>query len=298
MMRRDAILFCLFFFLPVSLSMAASANKQPVGKQAASAARLSAQQITERNIKARGGLAAWHRIRSMSMLGKLDAGRERPDGGRVVMLNSPKVHAEMKAELRNAMLKNNEPLAGKIIRLPFQMDLKRPLKSRIEIQFQGDTAVQVFDGSRGWKLRPYLGRHEVEPYTATEVKIASQQQELDGPLVDYAAKGTRVALESVEQVNGRNAYKLQLTLKNGEVRHLWIDAQTYLDTKIDGAPRRFDGKLRSVETYFYDYRTVSGVKIPYVLETNIEGVSGSEKITIERVVMNPVLEDTHFAKPQ
>lgn len=296
-MMRSAIISGLVCTLAVSLSFAASTDKQVADVQAASAAGLTAEQIVERNISARGGLAAWHRVHSISMAGKLDAGRERRDGGTIGLLSSPLERAKMKAELRKAVLKNNEQLSGKIIRLPFQMELKRPLKSRIEVKFQGDTAVQVFDGTQGWKLRPFLGRHEVEAYTPAEEKIAAQQQELDGPLVDYAAKGTQVALEGTELVNGHKTYKLKLALKSGETRHLWIDAQTFLDAKIDGPQRRFDGKLRPVFTYFHDYRTVDGVKVPYVLETNVEGVNSSQKISIERVVINPDLQDTLFTKP-
>jgi hypothetical protein len=290
MMRRNVVIACLICFFSVPLAMAASTNQKTNN-----AAGLTVEQIIQRNIGARGGLAAWHRIRSMTMTGKLDVGRERRDGGRVGM--SPIELAKTKADLHKAVLKNDESPAGKIILLPFQMELKRPLKSRIEVQFQGDTAIQVFDGISGWKLRPFLGRRQVESYTQAEAKIASQQQELDGPLVDYVAKGTKVALEGMEQVNGSKAYKLKLTLKNGEVRHLWVDTKTFLDAKIDGAPRRFDGKLRSVLTYFHDYKMVDGVKIPYVLETSVEGISGSEKISIEHVVVNPNLNDLRFTKP-
>jgi hypothetical protein len=40
------------------------------------------------------------------------------------------------------------------------MDLERPRKMWFEPQFGGKTAVQVFDGTNGWKLRPYLNRLE------------------------------------------------------------------------------------------------------------------------------------------
>jgi hypothetical protein len=262
----------------------------------AAQSQLTATQIVNRNIEARGGLQAWKRIHSMTMSGQLDAGKARTDGGQFGSQDRKRARAEARAEILKAVSKG-EPSADKIIRLPFQIELKRPLKSRIEVQFRGDTAVQVFDGVQGWKLRPFLGRHEVEPYTQTEAKSASQQQALDGPLVDYVAKGTQVALEGTEQVNGSKTYKLKLTLKNGEVRHLWVDTQTFLDTKIDGTPRHFDGKLRSVATYFHDYRMVDGVKIPFILETSVEGVSGSEKISIEHVVMNPNLAPSLFTKP-
>jgi len=297
MMKRNVMISCLACSLWASLAIAADAKINAAVETVASVTGVTAEQIVERNISARGGAAAWHKINSISMTGKLDAGRKRVDGGMIVTSAAGKSRAEKKAELRKIAMQMDGEASDKVIRLPFQMELKRPLKSRIEVPFQGQTAVQVYDGSQGWKLRPYLGRHEVEPFTPVEAKIAAQQQELDGPLLDYVAKGTKVLLLGSEQVNGHKTYKLQLILKNGDVRHLWIDAQSYLDLKIDGVPRKFDGKPREVATYFHDYRTVNGVKIPYELETTIEGVKNSEKISVEHVVINPKLDDSHFIKP-
>jgi len=195
------------------------------------------------------------------------------------------------------------------VQLPFLMELKRPRKVRLELQFNGKTAVQVYDGTNGWKLRPFLNRLEVEPYTADETKIASMQADLDGPLVDYAAKGTRVELAGMEKVEDRDTYKLKLTTKNGQAIHVWIDAQTFLEAKIEGQPRRLDGTDHPVEVYFRDYRPVNGLQIPYLLETHVLPVGKNtlgfrdtpvppEKIIVEKVVVNPKLEESRFTKPE
>jgi hypothetical protein len=260
--------------------------------------QLTAEQVAERNLGARGGLAAWQRIHSLSMSGQLDAGRERIDGGRVGLLADPHARAEMKALLRKTAMNKDEGSRGKIIQLPFRMDLQRPGKSRLEVQFKGDTAVQVFDGSTGWKLRPFVGRREVEKFTADEARQAADQQDLDGPLIDYAAKGTRLSLQGVERVAGRNAYKLKLTLKNGDVRQLWIDAQSFLDVRYDGPPRQYDGKQRTVSTYFHDYKPVNGVLMPYLLETSVEGAATTQRIIIEKIALNPPLDEARFSRPE
>ena len=261
---------------------------------------LTAQQIVDRSTSARGGLAAWQRVQSMTLAGKLDAGKTRKDGGVVATSNVGKVErAKARAEVRKALAEGRfEANAEKVIQLPFQMDLARPAKQRLEVPFQGETAVQVYDGKAGWKLRPFLGRHEVEPFSADELKIAAGQQELDGPLINYRAKGTKVEVEGGEMLEGRGAYRLKLTLKNGEVRHLWIDAQSFLDVKIEGAPRRWDGKMRTAVTYFRDYKSVDGLQIAHRLETRLEGVPGSESIYIDKVALNPVLSEERFARPQ
>jgi len=194
------------------------------------------------------------------------------------------------------------------VQLPFQMDLKRGGKIRIELQFNGQTAVQVYDGANGWKLRPFLNRRVVEPYTPEEAKMASAKTDLDGPLVDYAAKGSKIELAGMEKVENRDAYKLKLTMKDGTALDVWIDAQTFLETKMGGQPRRLDGAYHPVEVYFRDYRVVNGLQIPFVLETKVLPITQAgkrsttppvpvEKTIIEKVTVNPNLEESLFSKP-
>lgn len=281
-MKRNIILTSIAISL---ISNLAIAKVQP---KASASAGLSAQQIIDKNVAARGGLKAWRAVQSMSMSGKMDAGRQRAQVPEIVT----------NSNLRKVKVDSTKSLPeAKVIQLPFTMEMKRPLKMRVELQFQGDTAVQVFDGTQGWKLRPFLGRHEVEPYTAEEMKLASQQQQLDGFLIDYAAKGTKVVAEGMEQVEGKNAYKLKLTLKDGQVRHVWLDTQTFLDAKVDGT-RRMDGKPRTVMTYMRDYKSVNGLMLPFTMETTVDGIKDSERILIDKVVMNPQILDKRFTKPE
>ncbi len=197
------------------------------------------------------------------------------------------------------------PRPAEQVRLPFVMELKRPRKMRVEVQFNGQTAIQVFDGTNGWKLRPFLNRKEIEPYTEEEMKTVATQAELDGPLIDYAAKGTTISLIGTEKVEGHDAYRLRLTMKSGKTTDLWIDATTYLEAKIEGTPRRLDGKYRSVEVYYRDYRTADGLQIPFVLETKVLSpqttrlalpATASEQILLEKVEVNPQLNDAVFSR--
>jgi len=178
------------------------------------------------------------------------------------------------------------------------LKLKRPQMSRLEMEFAGKTALQVYDGRDGWKVRPYLGRLEIEPFTPMELENAAEQQQFDGFLIDRAEKGIQAELLGVEQVEGQDAYKLKLTMKNGKVRYLWIDAKSFLEVKVEGIPRRLDGKFHKVEVYYRNYKPVSGLMIPFVVETVVENVKPSRKINIEKIALNPTLEDSAFAKPE
>ncbi|KVT60073.1 outer membrane lipoprotein-sorting protein [Burkholderia ubonensis] len=243
---------------PDALAASAAGTAQA---RAASAARMSAAQIVERNVAARGGLQAWRAVNTLTLSGLMEAG------------------------------------GTKNTALPFVMTMKRPHKSRFEVRFNAQTALQVYDGAQGWKVRPFLGRNEVEPYSPAEAKSAAQSAELDGPLVDYASKGSTVQLLGTETVEGHRAYVLKVTTKERAERRVWIDAATFLELKIDGEPRVLDGRPHSVAIFYRDYKKENGVVVPHTLETVVSGVKETRRITIDHVALNQPADDAMFGKP-
>lgn len=284
--------------LGVALSLALStpslaAEGKAKGKAKTTAPRLSAAQIVARHVSARGGVEAWRGVQALSLSGKMDAGT-----GDSVARSMAMARAATRKGRRELAPAPKPEESGKQVQLPFTLARQRPNRSRLEIQFAGKTAVQVYDGKNGWKLRPYLNRSDVEPFTPEEAKTEAEADELADPLIDHAAKGTKVALEGVEPVEGRDAYRLKLTTRNGTERHVWIDARSFLDVKVEGAPRRMDGKTHAVWVYQRDFRPVQGVKIPFVLETVVDGYPQKHRIVVEKVAVNPKLGAATFAKPK
>lgn len=289
-MLRELFVMCSAFALVVP--NAAAADTQ------AARANLSVAQIVDKNVTARGGLQAWQSVKALVFQGKMGVGGNQRAALPVAMPGKKLTSIP------------TDPRPKDEIQLPFTMTLQRPHKERLELQFKGQTALQIYDGSNGWKLRPYLNRRVVESYTPDELKIASSQAELDGYLVDYAAKGTRIELDGIEKVEDRDAYKLKLTFSDGRTLHLWIDAQTFLETKVEGQPRRLDGVEHPVEIYYRDYHSLNGLEVPFLLETRVLPVASKaskvksdapvqvEKISIEKVEVNPSLNASLFAKPQ
>src|SRR5882672_541873 len=147
MSRKTAIVVSL---LALTMSFAFAQDKP------SSAANLTAEQVVEKNIAARGGLQAWRAVQTLSMSGKMDAGGNEQS-------TSP---LRVPGAVASAAVPKRRP--AEQIQLPFRMELKRPRKSRMELDFRGQAAVQVYDGTNGWRLRPFLNRHEVEPYTADQ----------------------------------------------------------------------------------------------------------------------------------
>lgn len=264
-------------------------------------AGLTAQQIVDKHIAARGGLQAWHAVQTMSWTGKMEAGigdsvaRSQHYIAETWGKKSGKVRAATLASATQG--EAPKPATPQQVELPFVLEVKRPGMSRVELEFAGKTAVQVFDGRSGWMMRPYLNRSDWEPFSAEQSESQSGKWDIDGPLFDTAAKGTKVALEGTDKVDGQDAYRLKLTSRDGKVQHVWIDERSFLDVKIEGTPRRMDGKVRTVWVYQRDFRPVQGVMMPFTLETVVEGYSDSHKMVIEKVALNPKLDDALFTKP-
>jgi outer membrane lipoprotein-sorting protein len=240
--------------------------------------RLTAAEIVARHVQARGGAQAWKTVQTMQLTGKMEAGRGDNDKRAEKLINANK-KVTGKGNNAEVALASADVENDKQIELPFKLDLQRPNRMRLELAVGSQTAVQVFDGKRGWKYRPFLNRSDAEPYTDEENKAEEARGDLDGPLINYAAKGSKVELEGTDFVEAQPAYRLKVTLK------------------MEGLPRQFDGKLRPVYVYQRDFRPVQGVVIPFVLETAVEGVADHHRVLIEQGAINPKFEQALFTKP-
>ncbi|KVN38496.1 hypothetical protein [Burkholderia ubonensis] len=222
---------------------------------------LTAEQIVEKNVAARGGLDAWRKIRTMVWSGHVDSA--------------------------------NAPVRD----MPFILAMKRPNKTRFEITVFGQKGVRAFDGHEGWKLGANAGGSaSVRPYTMDELVSARDEQVIDGPLVDHDAKGVGVALDGVDRIDGRNVYRLAVKLPSGALRHVWIDAQTFLDVRVDREVRGPRGAV-TVDVNYSDYRTIDGLRIPLKIVTGAAASPNKDTLVIDKVSLNPPLDDAIFARP-
>jgi hypothetical protein len=110
----------------------------------------------------------------------------------------------------------------------------------LEVAFEGQTGFHVCDSAQDWKVRPLLGRDEDEPYTLEEAKSGAEASELDGLPVDYASKGTRIALSGIDTVEDHHANNLGLPSKDGTERDVWVDVSSFSECKFDSAQRRLE----------------------------------------------------------
>ncbi len=221
----------------------------------------SASEIVAKNVAARGGLDAWRKVQTMVWLGHIESTRA--------------------------------PLPS----MAFELDQKRPNKERLQIDALGDKSMRVFDGLRGWKLRGVRGRPQVLPFTPQEVKFAQAGPGIDGPLIDCAAKGNSVTLEGVDEIGKRDVYHLKVRLAKGGDEDVWVDTKTDLDVRYDRMADGPGGAPRRVSVTYADYRTVEGLRIPFLIETGNGQGTTPDKLQLETVTLNAPLDDRMFENP-
>jgi len=100
---------------------------------------------------------------------------------------------------------------------------------------------------------------------------------LFAPLVDYAAKGSKVELLKDDKVNKEECYKLKLTSAGGQETTFLINKNTYLVARVDakgemaannsgmgGMMAGLGGKMDKMEVKieYTDYTDVGGLKFP------------------------------------
>ncbi|MEA3152018.1 MAG: hypothetical protein QOD56_2957 [Gammaproteobacteria bacterium] len=226
----------------------------------------TAAEVIDRNVAARGGLAAWRKVETMVWLGHLE-------------------HSD-----RNAQ------------RIPFVIQLKRPNLTRFELKEQFNQFTRIFDGAHGWKVRPAAdGRPETKSFSPEEVNFARTEFVIDGPLMDCQAKGVTADLDGIDTVEGRTAYRLSLKLPSGAERKVWIDVRTNLDIRYDRPATSPLKPGAPVSVYYRNYAAVDGLQIARSIETGVaaggSGAEAADKLVIDRILINPKLDDGAFAPP-
>ncbi len=173
---------------------------------------------------------------------------------------------------------------------------KRPDLVRQEFVLQGMTGITAWDGKTGWKIEPWEGKKDVEPLGEEELKAILEDSDFDGPLIHYKEKGNTVEFAGTEPVEGTDAYKLKVTLKNGDIQYFFMDTDYFVPIKIE-KKRVVRGAERESETTLGDYKEVAGVYFPHSYEIGRKGSSNRQKVVYDRIEANVPLDDALFHPP-
>lgn len=174
---------------------------------------------------------------------------------------------------------------------------KRPDMIRQNFTVQGMTQIQSYDGTVGWQISPFGGRKDPQLMGEDDVRDLMEEADIDGPLVDYQAKGNKVEYLGHDTVDGDDVYELKVTLKNGDIVYYYLDPDTYLEIKKK-KQQFIRGAVRETEQDLGSYKLVSGVYYPYSIEASVkDSPSDHAKITFDTIEANIPLDDSYFKMP-
>ena len=216
-------------------------------------------ELVSKNIEAKGGADALHALQSLRLSGKL-------------LVNE--------GQIEFAYLQTKE----------------RPGELRTEATLQGMTQVEAYDGKEGWKISPFQGRKDPEKMSADDLKPLMEDAEIDGPIVDWKAKGSTVDYLGTEEVDGTLAHKLKVVRKNGDVSFVYLDPDHFLEIRVLTG-RVKHGAYEEVETDLGDYEKTAGVFVPTSIESGRKGDPDKQKILIDKVEANVPVDEATFHFP-
>ncbi len=182
------------------------------------------------------------------------------------------------------------------IEIAASVQIKRTGMARIDAEFQGMKIVQAYDGEVAWQINAPEGKTEPEKMSGDDEKDVREMGDIDGPLVDYKAKGNAVELVGKEDLEATPVYKLKVTEKNGAVRYFYLDCKSYLELKVS-SKRKVEGKDVTADEYFGDYKSVGGLMMPHSIESRVDGHVDNQ-IVIEKIELDVDIDDGIFKMPK
>lgn len=219
----------------------------------------TADELVQKNIEAKGGMEKIKAIKTVRLTGKLDAG-----GGFTAAVGQ---------------------------------ENKRPNLVRETFTLQGMTQVQAYDGSTAWEVRPFGGRKDPQLMGDDDVRDLLIDSDLDGPLVDYKGKGNQVEYLGHDIVDGDDALRLKVTLKNGDIIYYYLDPDTLLEIRTER--REFiRGAVHDSVADLGSYKPVAGVMFPFSVNGGPkDDPTQWQSVTYEKIEANLPLQDSDFAVP-
>jgi hypothetical protein len=176
-----------------------------------------------------------------------------------------------------------------------QMNM-RPDLVRQDLSIQGMTAVQAYDGSVGWQTQPFRGRKDPELMGEDTLRDLLLAADFDGPLVDYAEKGNKIEYLGHDEVDGDDALRLKVTLKNGDILYYYLDPDTYLEIRKE-IQQFVRGSVRERVVDLGSYKPVDGVMYPFSISEGSKSNPDAQVISLEKIEANVALRDSDFALP-
>jgi hypothetical protein len=120
--------------------------------------------------------------------------------------------------------------------------------------------------------------------------------DFDGPLVDYKEKGNTVEFLGHDVVDGDDALRLKVTLKDGDIIYYYLDPDTFLEIRKE-VTEFIRGSVRESVVEMGSYKPVAGVMFPYSISQGSKANPAAQTTTVEKIEVNVNINPADFAVP-
>jgi outer membrane lipoprotein-sorting protein len=169
---------------------------------------------------------------------------------------------------------------------------KRPNMQRLEMKVEGKLVISSFDGETAWMQNPFMGVDRPIVLGAAQVEMIKEQSLFDGLLPNLKALGYTATVEGTDTAGDRKLIHLKLVSAAKQVRHIYLDATTYLEARITTEQNQM-----KLEQELSDYRDVKGLKQPFLIRMLVNGAVQSE-IKVQTIEFNEKMDDSLFRIPK
>lgn len=185
---------------------------------------------------------------------------------------------------------------GQGMEAPFTMTFERDMKGRLDFTLQGMTATQAYDGETAWAVLPFLGKPLPEEMADDQAKSWKQQADIDGVLVDYDAKGHTLTLAGLEEIEGTEAYKIEVELETGDTQDIYLDAENFVMIKTV-SKTEIQGNIQETETTYSEYDYVGDLLFFHSIESKQKGAPDDQAqvITLKEVELGVEVPEDFFS---
>ncbi len=179
-------------------------------------------------------------------------------------------------------------MKGKVMNYDITLTLaqKKPNKFYSNMDMGVMQQVTKFDGEKGvasaMGQTKEMGEKEVE---------AMKQRATIFPLANYEKSGLKLELAGVENVNGKEAYKIKVTYPNGDKKTYYFDKESGLKVRETETRDTPQGQM-TVSTDLSEYKDFGGIKYPTKISQSVAGQL--IEFTVENVKVNSGLSDDLF----
>jgi hypothetical protein len=182
---------------------------------------------------------------------------------------------------------------------PLNVKVRRPSQIREDFAVQGTDMSRAYDGAAGWEMQKSADGPKVRALSDGELDNIREEAEnaIEGPLLDYAKKGSKAEYLGKDTVEGKPVFKLKITTKAGSGITQFLDASSCLEIHEE-IERSADGKIAVIVEDVGDYREVGGVKFAHLFESGTRENPKGTKLQIEKMQLNAPVDASVFASPK